>query len=118
MTDLSRLEAALAAATPLPWDYPKTGEDWRLAAAAVNALPGLIAEVRALRKDAERLRASVGAIHYRAVAEGLPLPLEPEPLAFTVFYPVRGELEPVGCIYGELDAAIDAERAARAKREG
>lgn len=40
-------------------------------------------------------------------ADGLPMPLVPTELAFTVFQPERGSLEPVGCIPGELDAAID-----------
>lgn len=80
MIDLAPLEAALAAATPLPWHYrnyctvstsgapPFTlvadcemdnGQMMQNAAlivAAVNALPGLIAEVRRLQVLAERLK--------------------------------------------------------------
>lgn len=41
-------------------------------------------------------------------ADGLPMPIEPAALAWTVFRPVDGALEPVGCIVGELNAAIDA----------
>jgi hypothetical protein len=44
-------------------------------------------------------------------ADGLPTPMEPTALAFTVFRPDETGCEslvPVGCIPGELDAAIDA----------
>lgn len=44
-------------------------------------------------------------------ADGLPIPMEPTPCAFTVFMPDPDGIEsliPVGCIPGELDDAIDA----------
>jgi len=46
-------------------------------------------------------------------ADDLPQPLTPTALAFTVFKPDRGSLEPVGCIPGELDKAIDAAMSAQ-----
>ena len=72
--------------------------------------------MEALRADAVRYRwlreQHEGKQELSFDAEGLPMPLEPEALAFTVFMPERGSLEPVGCIVGELDAAIDAAIAA------
>jgi hypothetical protein len=69
--------------------------------AAAPEISALQARCAALEADALRYR------WLRCQHEGNDK-LDPIALAFTVFAPERGTLEPVGCMPGELDAAIDA----------
>lgn len=79
--DLDALDALLAAATPGPWGLGGEDEcriysesEWvgiatvspeaKLIVAAVNALPGLIVEVRALREVVEEARTLMGEPWY------------------------------------------------------
>ena len=79
----------------------------------------LKAERDALLKDAERYRwlrgQHEGHEDMEFDADGLPMPIEPTALAWTVFRPENESLEPVGCIVGELDAAIDEAMASSSK---
>lgn len=122
---ITRLRAALAMWEQV-WDNVKLANpDLRsdnkpLAVAACYQLQKdalAAAEQRAAedRKDAERYRwlkkQHEGHEDLAYDADGLPIPMEPTALAFTVFRPDETGTEslvPVGCIPGELDSAIDA----------
>jgi hypothetical protein len=81
--------------------------------ATPELLASLLARLDAAEADARRYRwlrdQHQGQTELDYDAEGLPMPIEPTAVAFTVFKPGRDLcLEPVGCLPGELDAFIDA----------
>lgn len=87
-----------------------------IAAAHPAAILAVLAALDEARRDAERyrwLRSQHEGLTdpLQMDADGFPMPQEPTALAFTVFRPDPSGMEslvPVGCIPGELDAAIDA----------
>ena len=82
---------------------------------AQAALSAAEQRAEAMGRDAARYRwlreQHEGHAEIELDADGLPMPMEPNALAFTVFMPDPSgdeSLITVGCFPGELDAAIDA----------